>query len=70
MPQLKKNKYGDKGLYEKIRYNKLGFDKIYLQAKRWNKGNSRDVRYFIEILTIKQAIKGLFITAAKFPEQF
>ena len=47
----------------------MGFDKIFLQAKKWDAKNSvgsREIRDFIGALSIKHARKGIFITTASF----
>lgn len=62
----------DQGVDGEISQDKLGFDKIYLQAKRWNKEQTvgaSDIRDFIGALTIKHAKKGIFITTAKFSKE-
>ena len=62
----------DQGIDGEISQDKLGFDKIYLQAKRWNKDQtvgSSEIRDFIGALTIKHAKKGIFITTAKFSKE-
>ncbi|MDG6929834.1 MAG: restriction endonuclease [Nitrososphaerota archaeon] len=60
---------GDQGIDGEISQDKLGFDKIYLQAKKWDVKSSigsREVRDFIGALTIKNAQKGIFISTALF----
>ncbi len=62
-------KPNDQGIDGEISQDKLGFDKIYLQAKRWVKEKtvgSHEIRDFIGALTIKHAKKGIFITTAIF----
>jgi len=59
----------DQGIDGEIPQDKLGFEKIYLQAKRWNieqTVGASQIRDFIGALTIKHAKKGIFITTAKF----
>lgn len=59
----------DQGIDGEISQDKLGFDKIYLQAKRWVKEKAvgpHEIRDFIGALTIKRAKKGIFITTANF----
>ena len=54
-----------------IREDKLGFDKIYLQAKRWDPGASvsrPEIQKFSGALRDEGAAKGLFITTARFSE--
>lgn len=62
----------DQGVDGEISQDKLGFDKIYLQAKRWGINQTvggREIRDFIGALTIKHAKKGIFITTAKFSKE-
>lgn len=59
----------DGGIDGIIREDKLGFDSIYIQAKRWalDASISRpDVQSFVGALTGTGATKGLFITTARF----
>jgi restriction system protein len=65
-------KPNDQGIDGEISQDKLGFEKIYLQAKRWNMEHtigSSEIRDFIGALTIKHAKKGIFITTAKFSKE-
>lgn len=65
-------KPGDQGVDGVISQDKLGFDKIYLQAKRWGLGKTvgaREIREFIGALTTKHAKKGIFITTARFTKE-
>jgi len=60
---------GDDGIDGMINEDKLGLDKIYLQAKKWEKSVHRpDIDTFIGALTRKGARKGVFITTSKFSE--
>lgn len=62
---------GDKGIDGIIWQDALGFDRIYLQAKRFSAGNnvqSKDVRDFGGALMQKRAAKGIFITTSEFTE--
>lgn len=62
----------DQGIDGEISQDKLGFDKIYLQAKRWGNNQTvggREIRDFIGALTIKHAKKGIFITTAHFSKE-
>ncbi|AKA49676.1 hypothetical protein IX51_11830 [uncultured archaeon] len=62
-------KSGDQGVDGEISQDKLGLDKIYLQAKKWDSKSSigsGQIRDFIGALTIKNALKGIFITTASF----
>lgn len=59
----------DGGIDGVIREDKLGFDSIYIQAKRWALDASisrREVQSFVGALTGTGATKGLFITTARF----
>ena len=59
----------DGGIDGVIREDKLGFDSIYIQAKRWALNTSvgrPDVQSFVGALTGTGASKGLFITTARF----
>lgn len=60
---------GDGGIDGVIREDKLGFDNIYIQAKRWDLSASvkrPDLQAFVGALTGTGATKGLFITTARF----
>jgi len=61
---------GDGGIDGIIKEDKLGLDKIYIQAKRWNdrKVGSQDIDGFIGALVRKGAKKGIFITSSDFTE--
>ena len=53
-----------------IKEDKLGFDTIYIQAKRWSENiGSIEIRHFIGTLNIKHASKGVFITTSKFSDK-
>ena len=58
---------GDGGIDGVIKEDKLGFDEIYLQAKRW-KGTVpiHQVRDFAGALMEKKSKKGIFITSSDF----
>lgn len=61
----------DDGVDGVIKEDKLGFDTIYIQAKRYDRKNtvgSKDVRDFIGALNIKHASKGVFITTSTFSD--
>ena len=52
-----------------IKEDKLGLDKIYVQAKRWeNTVPVSAVRDFAGSLLAKKARKGVFITTSSFPK--
>ena len=59
---------GDGGIDGEIKEDKLGLDRIYLQAKRWENGTvgSREIRDFVGALTGRRARKGVFITTSTF----
>lgn len=60
---------GDGGIDGIVREDKLGFNQIYIQAKRWDPSKviSRpDLQTFAGALLGEGATKGLFITTAKF----
>ena len=57
----------DGGIDGIIYEDKLGLDKIYIQAKRWtNSVGSPDVQQFSGALAGKKATKGIFITTSTF----
>lgn len=59
---------GDGGIDGIIKEDKLGLDKIYVQAKRWeNSVPVSAVRDFAGSLLAKKAKKGVFITTSSFP---
>ena len=58
---------GDEGIDGIIKQDKLGLDRIYVQAKRWSHPvSSPDIRNFIGSLQIKSADRGVFITTSTF----
>lgn len=62
-------KPGDGGIDGVIREDKLGFDEIYFQAKRYQSTVPiHDIRDFIGALAIKKSKKGVFITSSSFPD--
>lgn len=65
-------KSGDEGIDGIIREDALGFDKIYVQAKRWADDHvvgEPDIHQFAGALMGKGATKGLFITTSHFSRQ-
>ncbi|HGO5293565.1 restriction endonuclease [Photobacterium leiognathi subsp. mandapamensis] len=62
---------GDEGIDGIINEDKLGLEKIYIQAKRYadNKVSPAEIRDFIGAMAIKGARKGVFFTSSKFTEQ-
>ena len=62
---------GDKGVDGIVNQDKLGLDRIFFQAKRYDENNSvtaRDVRDFVGTLDLQGVNKGIFITTSKFPK--
>lgn len=60
---------GDDGIDVVIKEDKLGFDVIYVQAKRWARTNSvgaPDVQAFAGSLMGQGATKGVFVTTSSF----
>lgn len=60
---------GDEGIDGVVKEDRLGFDSIYYQAKRWDLDttvNRPEVQKFAGALSGKSATKGLFITTAQF----
>ena len=80
---LRKMGYGQNGFTEVTRYtkdegidgiiteDKLGLNKVYLQAKRWRDGTvgRKDVTSFIGTLMSKSSKKGVFITTSSFSKE-
>lgn len=65
-------KSGDEGIDGIIKEDKLGFEKIYVQAKRWNIETSigrPELQKFVGALTGQGASKGAFITTASFTKE-
>ena len=64
-------KSGDEGIDGIIKQDKLGFETIYVQAKRWDKGSvSRpELQKFAGALQGKNAKKGIFITTSTFTKE-
>lgn len=61
---------GDEGIDGVINEDRLGLDKIYVQAKRWEGTVSRpEIQKFVGALLGKQARKGIFITTSDFSKQ-
>lgn len=64
-------KTNDEGIDGIINQDKLGFDSIYIQAKKWDKDSTisrPEVQKFVGALAGRGATKGLFITTAKFSD--
>ncbi|MDR2943484.1 MAG: restriction endonuclease [Methanosarcinales archaeon] len=65
-------KSGDEGIDGIIREDKLGFDLIYIQAKKWDMDSTigrPEIQKFVGALAGQGATKGLFITTAKFSKE-
>lgn len=65
-------KTGDEGIDGIIKEDKLGFNMIYIQAKRWDIDRTigrPEIQRFVGALAGQGASKGLFITTAKFSQQ-
>lgn len=65
-------KVGDEGIDGIIDEDRLGFDSIYIQAKKWQKEQSigrPEVQAFVGALEGKKTSKGVFITTANFTEK-
>ena len=59
------SKSGDEGIDGIIKEDKLGLDKIYVQAKRWKKETKigrPEIQKFVGALDGKRAKKGIFLT--------
>lgn len=60
-------KSADEGIDGIIKEDKLGLDKIYIQAKKWEKSVGRpEIQKFVGALHGKRAKKGVFITTSDF----
>jgi restriction system protein len=60
-------KSGDGGIDGIISLDRLGFEKVYVQAKRWQNAISRpDIQGFYGALAGQRARKGVFITTSTF----
>ena len=65
-------KSGDEGIDGIIKEDKLGLDKIYIQAKRWKKEakiGRPEIQKFVGALDGKRAKKGIFMTTAFFTKE-
>jgi restriction system protein len=63
---------GDGGVDGVVHQDPLGLDRVYIQAKRYQEGNTVGpgaINSFIGALNIKRATKGLFVTASAFTRQ-
>lgn len=60
---------GDEGIDGIIKQDKLGFDQIYIQAKRWDLETAigrPEIQKFVGALAGVGANRGLFVTTARF----
>ncbi|HCC36774.1 MAG TPA: restriction endonuclease [Treponema sp.] len=63
-------KSADEGIDGIIKEDKLGLDKIYIQAKKWEKTVGRpEIQKFVGALHGKRAKKGVFITTSEFSKE-
>lgn len=65
-------KGGDEGIDGTIKEDKLGLDVIYIQAKKWQTGNSvgrPEIQKFVGALAGQGAKKGIFITTSSFTKE-
>ena len=64
-------KSNDGGIDGIINQDKLGLDKIYVQAKRWTDGivGRPELQKFVGALSERQATKGIFITTSDFTKE-
>ncbi len=64
-------KSGDGGVDGVINQDKLGLEKIYLQAKRWDNGTvgRKEVQAFVGALNGQGASKGVFMTTSTFTKE-
>ncbi len=63
---------GDGGIDGVISLDKLGLEKVYIQAKKWAPGNKvgrPDVQAFFGALAGQRATKGLFMTTSAFSKE-
>ncbi|MDC7124995.1 MAG: restriction endonuclease [Spirochaetales bacterium] len=64
------SKSADEGIDGIIKEDKLGLDKIYIQAKRWEPNVGRpEIQKFVGALHGKRAKKGIFITTSTFSKE-
>ena len=65
-------KGGDEGIDGTIKEDKLGLDIIYIQAKKWQTGNTvgrPEIQKFVGALAGQGAKKGIFITTSSFTKE-
>jgi restriction system protein len=67
---LRVGRPGDGGIDGVISLDRLGLEKVYVQAKRWQTPVSRpDIQGFYGALAGQRANKGVFITTSTFSQQ-
>jgi restriction system protein len=67
---LRVGRSGDGGIDGVISLDRLGLEKVYVQAKRWQGSVGRpDVQGFYGALAGQRATKGVFITTSTFTQQ-
>jgi restriction system protein len=67
---LRVGRSGDGGIDGVISLDRLGLEKVYVQAKRWQGSVGRpDVQGFYGALAGQRANKGVFITTSTFSQQ-
>lgn len=65
-------KTGDEGIDGTIKEDMLGLDAVYIQAKRWGRGNvvgRPELQKFVGALAGQGAKKGIFITTSSFTKE-
>ncbi|MCC6839757.1 MAG: restriction endonuclease [Flavobacteriales bacterium] len=65
-------KSGDEGIDGTIKEDRLGLDTIYIQAKKWQTGNTvgrPEIHKFVGALAGQGAKKGIFITTSSFSKE-
>ena len=65
-------KSGDEGIDGTIKEDKLGLDVIYIQAKKWQTGNTvgrPEIQKFVGALAGQGAKKGIYITTSNFSKE-
>lgn len=63
---------GDEGIDGIIDEDKLGLEKVHIQAKRWQKGNNvgrKELQSFVGALAGQSGRKGVFITTSDFTKE-
>ncbi len=64
------SKSGDEGIDGIINQDRLGLDKIYIQAKRWKENVGRpELQKFVGAISAQKSNKGIFITTSYFTKE-